>query len=895
MKAGSPTCEIAVGWAWRGCLPVGEGSAWNRHHGGPERLLGWLESQLGLSAPPPVWTTRVTEYAALLAEAGGASYRESLGVDRWSTAAHLLRRRDALRLAGWDGGSRDGLPPLVCDLAQAEAGGRRLQPGLAERLDAVVATLDAGQVLPRHRVVLAEETSQWPARWRGVLSRLDVVIGETPVPGAPSTTSLGVLQRALAAGQACHAEPDGSLRHVVAESRMAACEIVAGLLAAERDGLGDTVVLCEDDEVAILLDACLARRRLPTMGGMRWTGALPALQVLPLVLDLCWEPVDPETLLAFVALPVGPIPRPAGRELGAALAEQPGLGSAAWERAIAKLKSPEADPEGKLATRVRRWLKQPRFQRGTPLPAAVVEERCRLVAKWAGGYPERESEDAGDSLGLRALAAQAKALGVLAGSHGGAVGEAQLARLLDAVRGEGSASTPRPEAQGGPLLVKSLAHVTRPVARLVWLGLGTGEAPEVPWTLAELAALCSGGVDVDDGSRGLECLRASERHGLLRVSERLLAVGLPGDEEKRWHPLWQQAREALRREPGGLVLPVALRRIVRGEETEAVRPWRLDTEEVTVLPPQPARPLWTVPPELLVERERSSASSLEARLACPLKWVLHYQARLRPSSVAQLPSGFLLRGSFCHAVLAGVFGRPGPCPDVADATDEIERLFDERVGLDAAPLAQPGRLVERHRVREELRAATRQLVETLGRGGYGLVGAEVEVEGTIEGRPLSGKIDCLVVRPDGGEAVVDFKYGGRSKYPTLLAEGRALQLATYAAVRRQQSAGADVRVAYLLIADGTVHTPEGSPLHGATQAALVKDAPAIHATWLSFAAALAGADGWLRGEGPIPARPLQEPEAWSPGVELALGEGKEAPPVCRYCDYGVLCGEEELE
>jgi len=120
-------------------------------------------------------------------------------------------------------------------------------------------------------------------------------------------------------------------------------------------------------------------------------------------------------------------------------------------------------------------------------------------------------------------------------------------------------------------------------------------------------------------------------------------------------------------------------------------------------------------------------------------------------------------------------------------------------------------------------------VETLGRGGYELGGTEVEVVGEIE--------------------------------------GRALQLATYAAARRQQSGSADVRVAYLLIADGTVHTPEGSPLHGAARAALVGDAPAIHDTWRFFAAALAGAEGWLRGEEPIPLRPHQDPEAWPPGAE----------------------------
>ena len=66
--------------------------SWNRVVGGPDALLLWLETQLGLLAEPPTWSGRITEYAALLEGVSGASFARSLSVDRWATSAELLTR-----------------------------------------------------------------------------------------------------------------------------------------------------------------------------------------------------------------------------------------------------------------------------------------------------------------------------------------------------------------------------------------------------------------------------------------------------------------------------------------------------------------------------------------------------------------------------------------------------------------------------------------------------------------------------------------------------------------------------------------------------------------------------------------------------------------------------------
>ena len=66
-------------------------------------------------------------------------------------------------------------------------------------------------------------------------------------------------------------------------------------------------------------------------------------------------------------------------------------------------------------------------------------------------------------------------------------------------------------------------------------------------------------------------------------------------------------------------------------------------------------------------------------------------------------------------------------PDAQRVATDVRRVFDERVGLDAAPLALPHCRVERRELRERLAAAAQLLVRVLATGGYRIVGLEVEV------------------------------------------------------------------------------------------------------------------------------------------------------------------------
>lgn len=878
--------------------------AWNEHCGGPEMLLRWLETNLGHLAKPLPLAVQIHEYARILEGVPGAIYHRSLERDRWATAVELLSRRTDLRFAGWDEKPSDELPRLVHDMALAVQKTAPKWLDESKRIRRVLAALEAGQILPPHRCVLSEAVNLWPRIWQEVLAHIETEVAPTVSPAGSDGTTLWKVQAQAAGGEPGPVQPDESFRWLEGLSVYAACEAIAHMLARDPGKIPGTVICCEDDGVALCMDECLSSRGLPTAGASHVSPAHPALQVLPLALELLWDPVDPALLLDFLSLPVSPIPRRVARELSDAVGEQPGLGSDAWVKARDQLCDPGVDTKKRARRAISEWLEGTRYEKRGGLPADTVAECCRRVARWAAAKAGMlESNGPRDRELARVLfvaAGQATAMADLAASHGGALTEPQLRRMLETVLASGVAVTPNVEAHSGPRRVASLAEVTTPCDRLVWLGLGTADHPGCRWTGPDLKQLRAVDLDLDDGSRALSVHRAAERRGLCQVKQNILCVGLPIDAEFRPHPLWLLLRRSL--EEGGVNKAPVLERVIAGAAAD-MAPWQFATSAHMIVPHQPQRTLWTVDSSLLQDRDKSSATSLETRLACPIKWVLTYQAKLKPGPIAGLPDGFLLKGSFCHGVMERVLGGGGSLPEVEEVVMAVGREFDRSLPLNAAPLAQPSALLERRRLRDELLTAARRLVEALHSGGYRVKGMEVEVKGTVHGRELTGAIDCLAADAQDREAIIDFKYAGRNKYRRFLEEGRATQLATYAHARSQHESnhGRFPDVAYLILCDGILYTTEQDRLRGGGQMEALPG-PGSRDVWEQFAGALQAADGWLQGQEPVPARPLQTPEEWPGGVDALVLEGRssqgnlahEQPP-CKYCNFEVLCGLKEVD
>ncbi|MDA8967788.1 PD-(D/E)XK nuclease family protein [bacterium] len=879
--------------------------------GGPEVLLGWLETQLGLPQVAVHRAARVMEYAKALEQVDTPCFEKSFSADRWETASALLHRRDELLLCGWDGSCSENCPTVARDLAKAEAFYPSSFPSEAERLNAVIRAFDAGQQLPEHELRLRDNIDHWPAGWQSVLQRMHLAANPPAASIAPTGSSLRSAAELLRGQPTTAFDCDPSLRVATARSETVATEFVSATLAEayleNPQKVARTVVLCEDDSLAVRLDASLQRRGIPTMGASLQTRSHPVLQVLPLALELCWEPVNPQSLLDFLTLPIIPISRTVASRLARALAEEPGLGSASWQRTfdeVCEESDQDADDGGKTSETLRQWFCGERSPTGETMKPDLVAKQCRKVSQWAYGravlirkHDARSDSEEQVALALTEAARQAVLLADLIELAADAVTQPQLMRLLDEVTEHGVQSRLNPMAEGGPTRIRSLAEIATPYDRLIWLGTTTGDAGGSNWSVKQLDDFAYAGIKLSDGASQLRSLRSAEASALCLAKESMLVVTLLAHEEERVHPFWlaiEQKISDYHDNTGGWKSP-AIEDLVEQQHGDALAPFVFRCESVRTQQSHPRRPAWEIPANVLKDRDSVSASELEDRLACPLKWTFRYQAGLHASDIASLPDEFQLRGNLFHKILERVFGGDGTLPDPEHAVRLVESAFGERLPLDAAPLAQPEKRIESQRLKAELLKATRLFVATLSAGGYSRVRMEVPVEGSAFGKEMRGSIDCVAFADDGREAVVDFKYAGRNKYYNMISEGHSVQLATYAHSRSQSSEQYPA-VAYLILSEGKFFTPNQSVLSG-VDPTLVLEGPSIEQVWNNFWQAINHADDWLTTDAPVPARPLQLADEWPAGAEIVLDKNNEREPqgVCRYCDFKRFCGMETVQ
>ena len=126
-------------------------------------------------------------------------------------------------------------------------------------------------------------------------------------------------------------------------------------------------------------------------------------------------------------------------------------------------------------------------------------------------------------------------------------------------------------------------------------------------------------------------------------------------------------------------------------------------------------------------------------------------------------------------------------------------------------LLEPGRGVDRQRVGTTLERALARLLEHLRAAGVQDVVPEASGEVAFGARRLTGAIDLLLTDGDGQRAVVDVKWAGQSYRRDLLAENRALQLATYAYLQKTLDASELwPSSAFFILATGNLLASEGS-------------------------------------------------------------------------------------
>jgi ATP-dependent helicase/nuclease subunit B len=888
------------GTAWRHLLP-GDRATLGFEAVGTTGLLRRLATLLGVpealaEAGPrtAAWLARMDAYAPR-----AAAYARSFGVDAWGTASHLLALRDRLVLDGWDGRPLTASPRLA-DLyaVDSQLDAVPLPRGAADLGRALLEALDRRDTLPEPlRLELVDPLSGLPRLLRRLITRLGELgaeVGELAQPTAARPLALQAVLDALAspAPDAQALPPGQGVIVLDAETPWEAGELVAAWLKDHPDPRRTLVTAAE----TAWLDAALARRGLPALGQSAASPWRPALQLLPLRLSLGFAPRDPRFALELLTLPTPPVPRRLASKLLGALMQSPGIGGPSWNAAVAAARA-ELEPEA-VDGAVERWFGGPLHDPDAGMPISEITRICQIVrdhARARAHLPTGADGEPDDALARAASIADELARAAASLGSGEAADRRvpwiQLLQIHDAIAGAGTSRADAVAEAGRPALCATPAGVLPGADEVIWwgfIGEAAGDAGTDPWTPRELRGLREAGVDVPEpGER-----RRAEARGWRRPFECaahsvvLVRWRLAGASPTTPHPFADEL--AARLGPGALD-GVTLRAedLLGAADDRAPGAWRPETHQRPPAAPPTPRALWRLPPATLVPSGDLSPSAFEALFGCPLKWTLHYAARLRPGAGDGLPDDGRVIGTFAHRLIQTLL-LEGPGPADADtAYQQVADDFDRSVAGEAATLLRPGRDLELRRARDTIAAAARGLVQTLAEAGLRPIGKETATRGTLAGQPWKGSADLVLEGPR-GKAVLDLKQGGAAYRKEALAKGAALQLALYAQ-GLATPAGALPPAGFFIVRDQRLLTVDGDAFTGAETV----EGPSLGETLLLAERAFRY---WRRvmDQGLVPARglPSEDTDAACAAAagEPAPTEGPgavEAP--CRFCDFSALC------
>ncbi|MBX3199284.1 MAG: PD-(D/E)XK nuclease family protein [Labilithrix sp.] len=802
--------------------PVFAGSAEPRGHlgapaWGPSGLLRDLELRLGLGPVNEVASVRVPRWTARIKAVADASafYARSFAVDELGTATTLLAWRDALVEAGWDGRVVAGGSDRLRALAALEGHDREpVPPGDADRLARVDRALDDAPARVYETIALAEDAALWPGRWQSIFRKLahlgtptasfeHATVGADT--GADARSDLGLLQAHLRGARRVGAvRGDGSLLLLRGDTAGDLADLAAALLAERRSEAGaDVVVRCLDPWP---LETALAKLGLAAQGYAGSSGWRPAMQVLPLAIELAFEPRDPYRVLELLTLSLGPFRGALGARLARAVARQPGVGGKEWQRQRAEV----------AARLLRRHETLERDKGVTETEAAriaaeIVDERMGLVRTWLEGpaadprgaaradlatVVDRVREwlrarlRAGEVATYGAAHAQATALAeAITHDAREQLSQEDARQLLDRfARGEDSHALSC-EAAGRIAHVDHPALLLAPADRVFIWGFVSGterRPPRLPWNDDELRALGAAGVGFPEPAALLRLEAQSWRRTVLGARRQIVMIAprtIKGIATAP-HALWDEISARLALDAVGAA------RLVRDARALLDGGARAQGERlvnVAVHPPlrlPEARGEWTVPASARQSHGSSSDSTtsvtaLERIATCPLAWVLEHRAMIRAGAMARVVSGPQLNGRLGHRLVEELHGA-GAFDLAEDAfLTRAAELFEDLLRTEGATLLSPGASIERLQLTRQLREAMRALHRYLASSGRRIAAVEEEVTTDSAIGRLHGRLDLRLVDEAGRSAILDLKWGG-SSYAKLLAEGRAVQLAVYA-------------------------------------------------------------------------------------------------------------------
>jgi len=784
---------------------------------GPLGILNGLETQLGLLQKRATQSERIVEYRDCLKRVDGPNrfFHQTFALDELGTAATLLQWRDLWRLHGWDGSLPVSAPHRLVDLAAVELVARDvLAPSVGERLDEILITLQRR----RHAVgsvLLADPVEAFPAKWQAVLAKLPVVPFEAkfPISGSKSTsTYLSHLQQSLvdiSAGKPVVKVPwkdDGSVCVVQGETLF----LSGGWLASALEEDMPTLLVAATDRER--LDASVVTAAQSRNGFGETSAFRPALQVLPLALEILWEPINLYGLVQFLTHSICPVPDAARQIIAEKIAERPGIGGRDWQKALSKIDAHYGERGAEVRHTIEQWVEHPRHSQATGAPTDAVLARVEMLAvffraRLGDTDPARQQANAAAhaqcvacARGLQALLEQGLTV----------IKPRQLQILVAHVTSQGSDNPLLVPEVGCRQAISNPGAAVAPVYRVIWWQMAMPSLPAAdPWSGAEIKALSICGLRLPTMSERLKQLSSEWLRPILAAGKRLVLVLPP--EGAAPHPVWQLITTVTEH-----IEVVPLVKLMSAAST-------VQTKPVKHRPLPPRTRWWQLPEDVAIPMPNSASfSSLELWLFNPYHWLLRYPAQLQSSSTVTMTDDFRMRGNLAHRMIERFYldSRALTMTD-KECRTWFEAAFSPLIEEEGALLLAPGKVADLQGFKTQLWSAMSELRRQLNAVDIVQVTPEMPLSGSFIGGPLKGSADLVLQRSDDHFAIIDMKWAGANKYSKKLQGNTHLQLALYSELVRQQRVVSS-SVAYHILDDARFYAADNNFFPHASVAVNVK-------------------------------------------------------------------------
>ena len=780
---------------------------------GPQQFTILLEKRFGIKPPDDQQVAIRTDVfrqhlASHVSEHPDAFFRHSFSADPFATAQTLLNLRDSLKQAGWKGADNEDAPPRIrtLSLIEDDLNKNKFWPkGWTDRQLDILEKIPF-KVIRQIVIYLVEPFDLLPVYWQQVLSGLEnngaQIQQISSDPAASEDSDLAQFQRFI------HTLPSGDTPKLKAKGDGSLCLFtgkrdteLAGWLAKwlNENQSWDPILLLPDKTRT--LDNALILEGLPSLGLQTRSDARPVLQLLKLVPEFLWQPLDPVKLLAFLTLPQQPIPWDLSKILASNLASKPGLFGQDWHGDLNKFKesvSPEIWEDMKKEYDF--WFTRKRYSQKDLVPKSDLLELFTQVNSWSQSVlSDHESS--------MSISSQTQILINLIDN----LPETHLSHL-DIVRIIRTALEPiaRSPVQAQKNHIRVTHHATailEPIDDLIWWTF-TEREPDyffAKWYVHELYYLQGKGVLPDLPMKDNQRLSWYRKQAFLKTKKRLflfLPERVEGAEIQPF-PLFGDLNACFDNLDA---LKISLDFQLSGKYPDfpLLAAFNLPNLQSIIPAPPTAVPLFLHIDTLLElpERKDESFTSLESLFYYPYKYVFQYKLGLYKAKSLEIIGEKRLYGNLAHRLFEQLI------KDTDYWYKEeiiIQQWIEESLPVlfeqEGATMLQYGKEPEKSVLSRKLTQGLLKFVKIMKNDGWEPDSVETKLTGTFCDKPVSGIVD-IILKKGNDRAIIDLKWSGKNYRMDLLKNKEDLQLALYYSLLHQTGTFDNVYTAFYIIESG---------------------------------------------------------------------------------------------